>query len=250
MPLRAALTRGSPARVKDNLRALVKLAEIDASARHIEEQLEGIPKELEERRRAVEELEALVGGQGAQMEAAEALLKEQQGDLKLRSDMLSRSRAKSAKARREKEVLAAERELEAIRRSIRDGETEMERLQGVVDRTREVLSEPLAELAALKKALEEAEATCGARLEELRAERDKITMGREEVAAKVPKPVYRRYERIRPQLHPAVVEVKDCVCMGCRLKVSAQLYNQIIRCDEFYRCQACTRFLYHASAID
>ena len=249
MSLHTGLTRGSPARVKDNLRALVKLAEIDASARHIEEQLEGIPKELEERRKAVQELEALVGGQGAQMEAAEALLKEQEGDLKLRSDMLSRSRAKSAKARNMREAEAAERELEAIRRSIRDGEVEMERLEGVITRTREVLGEPLAELEAQKRALEEAEATSGARLEELRAERDKITVGREAYVAKVPKPVYRRYERIRPQIHPAVVEVKDCVCQGCRLQVSAQLYNQIIRCDDFYRCQACTRFLYHESSI-
>ncbi|MEZ4336422.1 MAG: hypothetical protein R3B82_07330 [Sandaracinaceae bacterium] len=42
----------------DKLKAFVKLAEIDASARHLEEQLEGIPLELEERRTAVQALRA------------------------------------------------------------------------------------------------------------------------------------------------------------------------------------------------
>jgi len=231
--------------VKDKLRALVSLAEIDASARHIEEQLEGIPLELEERRQAVGELEALVGGQGEQMQAAEALLKEQEGDLKLRSDMLSRSRAKSAKARNMREAEAAERELESIRRSIKDGEVEMERLQGVINRTRDILAEPLAELEAQKKALEEAEQSTAPRLEELRAERDKITVGRDQYVTQIPKPIYRRYERIRPKIHPAVVEVSpECICTGCRLQVSLQTYNLIIRCEDFYACQQCNRYLY------
>ena len=235
--------------MKDKLRALVKLAEIDASAKHIEDQLRGIPLELEERRTAVEELDALVSGQRGELEAAEALLQEQVGDLKLRGDMLARSRAKSAKARNMREAQAAERELEAIRRSIRDGEAEMERLQGVITKSREILAEPLEELEAQRRTLAEATEGSAARLEALAIERDKITKGREAYVAQIPKPVYRRYERIRPQIHPAVVEAKDGVCVGCRLAVAPQLYNQIIRCDDFYRCQACTRFLYNKEAL-
>jgi len=97
--------------VKDKLRALVRLAEIDASARHLEEQISGIPIELEQRRQAVAALEALVGGQKTEMDEAEALRQAQQEDLKQRSDMLARSRAKSAKARNMREADAAEREL-------------------------------------------------------------------------------------------------------------------------------------------
>lgn len=235
--------------MQDKLRALVRLAEIDASARHLDEQLSGIPQELDERRAAVKSLEVLVGGQKTQMDEAEALLTQQQADLKTRSDMLARSRAKSAKARNMREADAAERELDAIRRSIRDGEEEKTRLEGVIQATRGVLEGPLTELEEQKTALDAAEAASGENLTNLAAERDEVTKGREEFSVHVPKPIYRRYERIRPKIHPAVVEARDGICQGCRMTIAPQLYNQLIAADDFYQCQQCQRFLYYKDTI-
>ncbi|HJL15051.1 MAG TPA: C4-type zinc ribbon domain-containing protein [Sandaracinaceae bacterium LLY-WYZ-13_1] len=235
--------------MQDQLRALVRLAEIDASARHIEEQLQGIPEELEERRHAVKALEDLVGAQKAQMEEAETLLAQQEDELKMRSDLLARSKAKSAKARNMREAEAAERELDAIRRSIREAEQEKERLQGVIEETKGVLAEPLAELEEQKSALDQAQEGSDEKLAQLRQERDEAVKGREEHAGKIPKRVYRRYERIRPKIHPAVVEAVDGVCKGCRMRIPPQLYNQIVAGDDFYQCQACHRFLYHKDVV-
>lgn len=235
--------------MKDKLRALVRLAEIDASARHIEEQLRGIPEELEERRQAVRSLEALVGGQKGQMDEAETLLAQQDQELKMRGDLLARSKAKSAKARNMREAEAAERELDAIRRSIKEAEEEKERLQGVITQTKGVLDGPLSELEEQKAALDEAEAGSGQKLEELKKERDEKVSGREDYAAQVPKPILRRYERIRHAIHPTVVEAVDGVCMGCRMRIPPQLYNQIVSGDDFYQCQACNRFLYHKEVV-
>lgn len=233
----------------DKLRALVRLAEIDATARDVEEQLQGIPEELEERRSAVKALEALVHGQRAQLEEAERLLAQQDEELRSRNDLLSKSKAKSAKARNMREAQAAERELEAIRRAIRDAEEEKGRLQGVIEQTRSVLDEPQKELEEQQKGLAEAEAGSEERLAALKAELEEKTKGRAEYVPKVPKPVYRRYERIRPKIHPAVVEALDGVCQGCRMRISPQLYNQIIKGDDFYQCQACQRFLFHKDVV-
>ncbi|MEC7519602.1 MAG: C4-type zinc ribbon domain-containing protein [Myxococcota bacterium] len=233
----------------DKLRALVRLAEIDATARDVEEQLQGIPEELEERRAAVKALDALVHGQRGQLEEAERLLAQQEEELRSRNDLLAKSKAKSAKARNMREAQAAERELEAIRRAIRDAEEEKGRLQGVIEQTRSVLDEPLKELEEQQKGLAEAEAGSEEKLAGLKAELEEKTKGRAEYVPKVPKPVYRRYERIRPKIHPAVVEAADGVCQGCRMSISPQLYNQIIRGDDFYQCQACQRFLFHKEVV-
>ena len=235
--------------MQDKLRALVRLAEIDALARHIDEQLSGIPNELEERRQAVAALEALVGGQRQQMDEAELLLASQQEALASRTDMLGRSRAKGAKARNMREAEASERELDAIRRTIREGEVEKERLEAMIASTGNILVEPLRELEEQKRALVEAEAGTADRLAALRLEGAEITKGREQYTATVPKAVYLRYERIRPKIHPAVVEVKDGVCMGCRIHVAPQLNIQILRGGDFYQCQQCQRFLYSRDAI-
>lgn len=230
--------------MQDKLRALVRLAEIDASARGLDEQLEGIPRELEERRGAVRALEALVAGQRGQLASAEKLLAQHDEEIKQRNDALARSKSKGAKARTMREAEASERELEAIRRSIRDAETEKERLAGVLEQTRSVLAEPLAELEEQKKALAEAQAGSEQRLAELRTEREKVVTGRERWAAEIPKPIYRRYERIRPKIHPAVSEVVDATCTGCRMRLPPQLSNQIQAGQDLYQCPHCQRFLY------
>lgn len=235
--------------MQDKLRALVRLAEIDASARGLDDQLEGIPREIEERRTAVSALEALVGGQRAQLTAAEKLLAEQDDEIKQRNDMLARSKSKGAKARTMREAEASERELEAIRRSIRDAETEKERLAGVLEQTRSVLAEPLAELEQQKAALAEAEQGTEQRLSVLRAEREKAVAGREKFVALIPKPIYRRYERIRPKIHPTVCEIVDATCTGCRMRVPPQLSNQIQAAADFHQCPHCQRFLYFKDLI-
>ncbi|MGE0786155.1 MAG: zinc ribbon domain-containing protein [Sandaracinaceae bacterium] len=235
--------------MQDKLRALVRLAEIDASARHLDEQLAGIPEELEERRLAVGSLEALVEGQRNQLEEAKRLLAAQEADLKARNDSLSRARGKSAKARNMREAQMAERELELVRRSIREGEEEKQRLEGLVNQISGILDAPLKELSDQKAALAEAEQSSEGRLSALRAERSELTKDRDQYATQIPKEIYRRYERIRPKLHPTVVEAADGVCQGCRLAIAPQLYNQIIRCDDFYQCQACTRFLYYPQSL-
>jgi predicted nucleic acid-binding Zn-ribbon protein len=230
--------------VQDKLRALVRLAEIDASARGIDEQLEGIPRELEERRAAIRALEALVAGQKAQLESAERLLEQHDDELKSRTDMLARSKAKGAKARTLREAEAAERELESIRRAIKEAEAEKERLTGVLAQTRKVLAKPLAELEEQKAALLQAEQGSEQRLADLRAERERVVAGRERFASEIPKPVYRRYERIRAKVHPVVAEVVDTTCMGCRMRLPPQLANEIRKASDFHQCPHCHRFVF------
>lgn len=230
--------------MQDQLRALIRLAKIDASAREIDDQLQGIPRELEERRAAIRALEALVAGQSSQATEAEKLLAQHEEELKQRNDMLAKSRQKGAKARNMREAEASERELESIRRAIKDAETEKERLQGVIAQTRNVLSAPAEELAEQKTALDEAILGSESRLADLRAEREKIVAGRDRFATVLPKPVYRKYERLRPTLHPLVAEVVDDTCTACHKKIPAQLSNTIMKSEDFHQCPHCLRFLF------
>ncbi len=34
------------------------------------------------------------------------------------------------------------------------------------------------------------------------------------------------------------------------MSLAPQLYNQVIRGDDFYQCQMCNRFVYHADAVE
>lgn len=239
-----------PTVLRDQLRALIKVAEIDALARNVDDRLKGIPAELEERRSAVKALESLVERQRAAIVEAERLLSQQESDIASRSEGLSKAKGKSAKAKTMRESEAAERETEAIRRSIKDGEVEKERLKEQVAQTTASLAGPLSTLADQRAELELAEQASEAKLVELRAERESIVTGRAEWAQKVDKQYIRLYDRLRTKLVPAVCEVKNETCTGCRMQMPPQRYIQLQKGGEILQCQMCNRIVYHRDNLE
>lgn len=235
--------------MREQLRALVRLAEIDARARGIDDQMKRIPAEIEERRAAVRSLETLVERQRQAILEAERLLAQQDMDLAARNDQLAKAKAKSAKARTMREVEAAERELEAIRRSIKDGETERERLRDKIAEIRLSLEEPEKTLADQKAELARAEEAAESKLAALRAEREGVISGRDEWARKIDKQYIRLYERVRQKLVPPVVEVVGETCTGCRMQIPLQHFMQIQRGAEITQCQSCARIVYHRGVL-
>lgn len=235
--------------MRDQLRALVELAAIDSKAKSLDDRLQGIPAELNERRQAIRRLEDLVARQRAAMAEADALLASQDKDLAARNEALSRAKGKGAKARNQREAEMAERELDAVRRSIKDGDVEKARLRERMEKTSSSLAEPEKALAEQKTELEAAEAASVAKLEELRLEREKIVAGRDDATRKIDKQWLRTYERLRPKVSPMVAEVIGEVCSQCRMRVAPQRFIQIQKAKEVMQCQSCLRFQYHKDLL-
>lgn len=236
--------------VRDQLKALVNLAEIDSRAKDIDDRLKGIPLELEERRQGVRRLEDLVARQKAGILEAERLHTQQETDLTTRNDQLGKSRSKSAKARTMREAEAAERELETVRRSIKDGEAERDRLKERIEKSRAGLSEPEKALAEQKAELAAAEAASEAKLSELRIEREKVLVGRSEIASKIDKQNLRLYDRLRTKLSPPVAEAVNETCTACRIAIAPNRFLQLGKATEIMTCGFCMRILYVKSAIE
>lgn len=236
--------------MRDQLKALVKLAEIDSLAKDIDDRLKGIPLELEERRQGVKRLEELVARQKATITEAERLFTQQETDIATRNDQLGKSRSKSAKARTMREAEAAERELETVRRTIKDGEAERDRLKERIEKTRAGLVEPEKALAEQKAELELAEVASESKLAELRIEREKTLVGRAEVAAKIDKTQLRTYDRLRTKLSPAVAEAVNETCTACRIAIAPNRFLQLAKANEIMSCMHCMRILYVKSALE
>ncbi len=236
--------------MRDQLKSLVKLAEIDSLAKDIDDRLKGIPLELEERRLGVKRLEELVARQKAGIAEAERLFTQQETDISARNDQLGKSRSKSAKARTMREAEAAERELETVRRTIKDGEAERDRLKERIEKTRAGLGEPEKALAEQKAELEAAEAASEAKLSELRIEREKTLVGRSEVAAKIDKDNLRLYDRLRTKLARPVAEAANGTCTACRISIAPNRFQQLTKATEIMSCMHCLRILYVKSAIE
>lgn len=225
------------------LNALIKLAELDAEAKTQLETLEAIPRELEERRKGLEKLAALVEAQRRSLDEAEATLKLHDDDLATRNEILSKSKGKGARAQNAKEVDAAEKELESIRRGIKDAEGERDKLRTKLEDSRKNLVEPEAMLAQLGAELAEADAQKESRLAALKAEIDGILKGRSTWAALVEPSQFRHYDRVRGKLGTGLADLVGDTCQGCRMRVPSQNCVIIRKGAQILTCHSCRRVL-------
>ena len=230
--------------VREQLVALAKLGRIDASTQELDQELKAIPKEVDELRESVGLLEGLLARERSQLAEAEQLNAQHDALLKESADAIARSKAKSAKARNAREAEAVERELESIRRSLKDREAEAQKLVTAIEQVRASLSQHEAEFSGLKEMLATKESEAQARLSTLESQRSEALRGRDEVAAAVPPDILGRYDALRKRRTTGVAEMKDGICMGCRMAVRPMQSIVIQREEGVERCAHCQRFLY------
>ncbi len=230
----------------ERLRALVKLSEIDSSAREVELQLQAIPARIAESRADLARLEALLARERADLAGAERLKQSHADDIARHNESLGRSRAKSAKARNAREADAVEREVETARRAIKDREAERDRLVVAMEQQRKALAEHEGEFAKLRDLLVEEERETEAMAESLRAERARVTSGRDAFASQIDKVTLRRYDQLREKRGAAVAEIATGTCSGCRMAIPPQMLIDLQRDEppEIAQCPHCRRFVF------
>lgn len=236
--------------MREELLALAKLAEMDGSARDIEAELKRIPAQLEELRNSVQMLESLLAQEREQLAQAEALKLEQSTELKERNEGLQRARKKVAQAQNSREANAAEREVEANRRSMKEREDEIKRIADTIEAKTASLSERENDFEEAKTLLQTQEASSKTRVAELEEQRAGLLNGRDELVAKVPKMVVKRYERLRTSIPNVVLILADGNCTGCRMALPPQLYIELQRGQELHQCPHCQRIIIHKNVVE
>lgn len=233
--------------VREQLVALAKLGRIDASTHELDKELLETPRDADELREAVALLEGLLARERSELEQAETLKEQQEGLVKDAQDGISRSKAKSAKAKTAREADAVDRELETIRRQLKDRETERDKLGEAIDRVQASLGQHETEFAGLKELLSQKDKESQVKMTELTRQRDEALTGRSALAANVPADMLKRYDALRERRGTAVAEVKDGVCQGCRMSVRPMQYIVVQREEGIERCAQCQRYLYLGS---
>ena len=236
--------------MREELVALAKLAEMDDSARDIEAELKQIPERLEELRSGVQMLESLLAQERQQLAEAEQLKARQAGELKERGEGLQRARKKVAQASSIREADAAEREVEANRRAIKEREEELGRIAEAIEAKTASLAEREKDFEEARGVLKSEEESSVSRVAELQGERGKLLTGRDELTAKISSQVIKRYERLRTGLTNAVVIINDSTCTACRMALPPQLTIELQRADELHQCPHCRRIIIHKRVIE
>lgn len=236
--------------MREELVALAKLAEMDDSARDIDAELKQIPQQLEELRASVQMLESLLAQEREQLAQAEALKAQQAAELKERGEGLQRARKKVAQATNIREANAAEREVDGNRRAIKEREDELGRIGDTIEAKTASLAEREKDFEEAKSLLQSQEESSKSRVAELESQRDVLLNGRDQLVAKVPNNVVKRYERLRTGIPNAVIIIGDGNCTACRMALPPQLTIELQRADELHQCPHCRRIIIHKTVVE
>lgn len=239
--------------MRDKLRALAKLSQIDASARELDLQLQQIPAQVAESQANLKKLEALLARERADLLSAEGMKKSHQEEITKQNTSIGQAKSKAAKARNTREADAVERELDFARRTIKERETELATLTTAIETQRKTLADHEGEFEKLRAIFAEDDAKATAEVAGLEAKRSVVLTGRDEIVAKIDKATMRRYEQLREKRGIAVVELgMNGICSGCRLAVPPQRVIEIARGElgEVPQCPHCLRIFYVRSMIE
>jgi predicted nucleic acid-binding Zn-ribbon protein len=236
--------------VIEQLAALAKIADIDAEALRAETELREIPLRIESLMADVKRLGDLLDAERHEVADAERLLAAQEEELNNQNQLLAKSKAKGARARNMRETDAVERELETIRRLMKDRETEREALREAIGKRRGSVEKHENELAELQNYATDERRKAEARQAELTAAHAQILAGRAALLPKVPADVLRRYDMIRGKRQGmGLAAIQNGTCGGCFVVLAPQQVIAVQRAEEFSQCPRCQRILFSREAV-
>ncbi|AKT40867.1 zinc ribbon domain-containing protein [Chondromyces crocatus] len=234
--------------ISDQIPPLEELSAIDIELRRIEEQLNKHRGQLDGMRSEVKTLEDRLKADRETLTTMDRARSELQVELRQMANQIERSREKLNRSRNERESMAAQREIEELRKLQRDREEELERLTGAADGARTSISDADGRLTDVSRALEGTAPGATESLATLDVEKQARLEARAQVVTRLPTQLYRRYESIRTRRPVAIARVVNGICLGCHMSIPPMMIQKMRRLEAFEQCPSCVRIIYYYQA--
>lgn len=231
----------------DQIRALEELAAMDAEVKALEEKLAEERGVLGTLKESLKKLDDRLAADRVTVGAADKQRQELHYEVRNMSQQIEHSREKLSRSRTERENQAAQRELEELRKLVRDREDEIQRIDNDTASVRSQLEATEAEHKSLSEELAAKEGDIQAKVNQLEADRQNKGGGRDAIVKRLPPQLYRRYEMIRGRRGSAVAQTTDGTCNKCNMALPPQLYHRLRREPLLEQCPSCNRIIYFAA---
>lgn len=229
------------------LALLKELQEIDLRLHEINIKLESLPERIAAHEVAYEQVKTDM--EAAKHELAEAEKNKRHEELELAStaEHAKQREAKLYAIKTTKEYQAALKEIAETKKINKEREDRILALMEQIENLGKKITQLDSELADKESAYRKED-------EALKAEEAELTRSMEDIEARRPAlisgidiKVVRKYDFIRQRYPDALVHVRKGVCQGCSMNVPPQLYNEMLKLNEFKNCPSCHRLIYVSS---
>jgi predicted nucleic acid-binding Zn-ribbon protein len=222
------------------------LAAHDAEIKTLDEQLGSERSTLNGLKGSLKRLEDKIGTDRVTVTAMDKQRNELISDVRQMMTQLDHSREKMNRARTERETNAVQRELEELRKLIRDREDEIGKLTTDSDANRVALETTEAEAKKIQDELNAREGDINSTLASLEKQRAAKQTVRDEVVKRLPPVLYRRYDAVRGRRGSGIAQTTDGTCKACNMALPPQLFHRLRREPLLEQCPSCNRIIYYA----
>jgi predicted nucleic acid-binding Zn-ribbon protein len=232
----------------EELERLRRLQALDLELSEIRRSLSSVTRELEELRTQICESQTELQELELEDKQASRARRELEQVLAEGETQIRLKRMRLTSVRNERELQALEHEIETLKQSNQNLETELLGRIEAADQRANRLNELRALIDQKQSLLQDLQKSSAARVEELNAQLAKHQAEREQVIAQVEPTLRQRYEMIlERRAGLALVAARAEACQGCRMRLPPQLYNEIQRGTSINFCPSCQRILYFES---
>jgi predicted nucleic acid-binding Zn-ribbon protein len=232
--------------IPNQIRALEELAAHDAEIKTLDDQLTSERSTLNGLKGSLKRLEDKIAADRVAVGAMDKQRNELIADVRQMMTQLDHSREKMNRARTERETNAVQRELEELRKLIRDREDEIGKITTESDGQRVTLEATEAEAKKILDELKAKEGDINSSLASLEKQRATKQAERDEVVKHLPPVLYRRYDAVRSRRGSGIAQTTDGTCKACNMSLPPQLFHRLRREPLLEQCPSCNRIIYYS----
>lgn len=227
------------------LASLAELQQLDRARREKQLQIAALESEIAALDADVDKRRRDLDLAREQLDAAEARRRELESFLDVEGGKMKDRRMRLNRVRNERELLALRHEIEVGKEQNQQVEEEVLQLLEKIESLTAAFRVVEEGFNQSESAARERRETNQAQLVALRDEIEQAAAGRQRVAQSLDRTLLLSYEKIFERRGGmAVAEVRNGICLGCRMSLPPQLYNELQKKPEVRLCPSCHRILH------
>lgn len=230
--------------MKDTLRALVELQDLEDSLRDLRVLREHLVKLTEENELTRHMFHQMLSEREAQLSEVRAFCEEKEAGIKEAEDNARRARGRLSSIQSQRELTALNKELDTARRLNAQHSEELLKLMEQLENATADYNQKTTEFAGLEAEMKQLEEDTVIKIKEGEADSTSQNDRQQELRALVDKPTLARFDRVLAGRDGrAVANVVDQTCTQCRLSISPQVFIRLMRMETLESCNNCRRIL-------
>ncbi len=232
--------------MNEQLKFLIELQELDSFVLSKAERIDLIPLKLDKYKSPFQEAQELFQKARSKQDILNKKKKDKDLQLDEMQDKIDKLKSRSSDIKTNKEYEAHLKEIQGFEKNMTAIEDELLGIMEELENYEKGLKEEEMKVKAAEDDFKQQEQVLMEEQKKLQAELDLEKTKKDEYISRIDEELYTQYMNLMEKYgDKAVVETRNEICLGCNTNIPPQLYNDIKKNVDIYRCFYCTRILYY-----